>query len=245
MGHYTIRLTWLAIVCMAITGCYDRAVRNEPTVIRDYRTDAQIMSRFIDVDESTGQLYLNGNKRILASDYVLNQSREEFDCVSDINRRKFNNELENANRMLTTLRGHYGVSAIAYSLYNSRYFINMSENLLGTDIDPTSRKRMHILHTDITPAGAAPVQFKCHEISGIQVTPGQSGDVIYVGIIALKDCKDDNTVNMIVVGINDGNSPLPFSINLPHKLNRTWEVSGTVLTGSDNPLNTVGIDFVQ
>ena len=226
-----------------MTGCYDKAVRNEPTVIRDYQTDAQIMSRFVDVDESTGQLYLNGNKRILASDYVLNQSREEFDCVSDINRRKFNNDLDEANRILMMVKKHSGVASIAYSLYNSRYYIN--DNLLSNDIDMTLQKRMHILHTDITPAGTMPVQFKCYEISGLQVSPNHSGNIIYVGMIALKDCNDDSTVNVIVVGINDGSSTLPFSINLSQKLNRTWEISGSVLTGSENPLNTIGIDLIQ
>lgn len=41
----------------------DNTVFNEPTPIRAYETDAQILSQFVDVDNVSGRFFINPDKK--------------------------------------------------------------------------------------------------------------------------------------------------------------------------------------
>ena len=62
---------------MLLSACSDdNTVFNEPSPIRAYETDAEILAQFVDVDNATGASFsINPDKKITASDYVVNRSR--------------------------------------------------------------------------------------------------------------------------------------------------------------------------
>ena len=78
----------------------DNTVFKEPSQIRAYETDAQIMAQFVDVDNATGKFVINPDKKITASDYVLNRNREELLAVSAVNCDLFMREMESVNGLL-------------------------------------------------------------------------------------------------------------------------------------------------
>lgn len=56
-----------------LVGCNDdNTVFNEQGPIRAYESDAQIMAQFVEVDRASDTYVLNPDKKIAASDYVLN-----------------------------------------------------------------------------------------------------------------------------------------------------------------------------
>ncbi len=73
-------------VLSLLTCCSDdNTVFNEPSQFRAYETDAEILAQFVDVDNVTGAFFINPYKKITASDYVVNHTREELMKVSAVN----------------------------------------------------------------------------------------------------------------------------------------------------------------
>ncbi|MBD5270218.1 MAG: hypothetical protein HDS43_06340, partial [Bacteroides sp.] len=66
------------LFAMTLVSCQeDNSLFNEPAPIRAYDTDARILEQFVEIDKATGTYMLNPDKKITASDYVINKSREE------------------------------------------------------------------------------------------------------------------------------------------------------------------------
>ena len=104
----------------------DNTVFKEPSQIRAYETDAQIMAQFVDVDNATGKFVINPDKKITASDYVLNRNREELLAVSAVNCDLFMREMESVNGLLSSIKQSGVATAILYSTYSSDYLIKIN-----------------------------------------------------------------------------------------------------------------------
>lgn len=107
MKYISIKVILLLTLVTAafLVGCSDdNTVFNEPEAIRAYETEAQIMAQFVEVDRTTGTYVLNPDKKVTASDYLLNRSREELMAVSQINRNRFINEMEAVNSQLSAVK---------------------------------------------------------------------------------------------------------------------------------------------
>lgn len=240
-------LSILLLLSVMMSGCVDRNLKNEPVVIRDYTTDALIMSRFVDVDHD-GMLYLNGNKKITASDYILSKSREEYDCVSDLNRRLFMEQLDNINQLILSTKFDKSTDAIIYNLYSDCQSMNLQQKMLVSKDYNFNKKTTHIIRSEITaPNSSQPdkVRFKCNQISKLKINPSGADGSLYAGQITLKDCTDNQPITLMIVGINDGTDSLPIAIDLNNRTKRTWELSGLLYSGSDAKHNSIAIDILE
>ena len=114
---------------MLLSACSDdNTVFNEPSPIRAYETDAEILAQFVDVDNATGAFFINPDKKITASDYVVNRSREELMMVNSVNRDKFTRDMEDVNGVLRMVKQSGISTAIIYSTYFSDKLIEGSTN---------------------------------------------------------------------------------------------------------------------
>ena len=104
----------------------DNTVFKEPSQIRAYETDAQIMAQFVDVDNATRKFVINPDKKITASDFVLNRNREELLAVSAVNCDLFMREMESVNGLLSSIKQSGVATAILYSTYSSDYLIKIN-----------------------------------------------------------------------------------------------------------------------
>ncbi|MDE6480237.1 MAG: hypothetical protein K2L45_08195 [Muribaculaceae bacterium] len=122
---------YYAVVLFALTlvSCQeDNSLFNEPATIRAYDTDARIMAQFVEIDKTTRNYVLNPDKKIMASDYVINKSREELMEVSLINKDRFLKEMENVNSQLSVVRRSGLASAFVYSTQTSDIIIYGDED---------------------------------------------------------------------------------------------------------------------
>lgn len=101
----------------------DSTVFNEPTPIRAYETDVHILSQFVDVDNVSGRFFINPDKKINASDYIVNRSREELTEVSSFNRERFLGEMEEINGLLHSIKRSGIATAMIYSTASSNTII--------------------------------------------------------------------------------------------------------------------------
>ncbi len=124
---YASKFFSILTIAAAMTACSDdNTVFNEPSQIRAYETDAQIMAQFVEVDNATGKFVVNPDKKITASDYVLNRNREELLAVSAVNRDLFMREMESVNGLLFSIKQSGVATAILYSTYSSDYLIKIN-----------------------------------------------------------------------------------------------------------------------
>lgn len=134
MANFTIMNKFLilaSLLCsvLSLSSCHDdKSVFNEPSPIRAYETDAQILMQFVEVDETIGQFVINPDKKINASDYFVNRSREELMKVSQFNRDKFINEMKEINSLLYSVKESGTATAIIYSTISSNSVIEGNNN---------------------------------------------------------------------------------------------------------------------
>ncbi|MFK1750369.1 hypothetical protein ACMSFP_10105 [Bacteroides thetaiotaomicron] len=53
----------MLLTCIAITSCTDNDLPTDSTSVRDYQTDAQVLAKFVDVNKTLGEYYINENKK--------------------------------------------------------------------------------------------------------------------------------------------------------------------------------------
>lgn len=124
MKRNTKILGIVALCCMSVTACSDdNTVFNEPTPIRSYESDAEVISQFVDIDSRTGLFFINPDKKVTATDYVVNRSREQLAEVSSINRTHFEGEMAQANNLIKAYTKAGNVSIVYTTRIESGSFI--------------------------------------------------------------------------------------------------------------------------
>lgn len=92
-----LSLTFLFLVCFVISSCSDDEVITQLPMVRDSQTDMQVLSRFVDINESTNEYYINENKKTRSLSYVTGADWEELEKVSAINLEKCERNLRDLN----------------------------------------------------------------------------------------------------------------------------------------------------
>jgi len=90
-------LTFLLCAVLVISSCSDSDLPSIPAATRDYQTDAQILSKFVDVNKTIGEYYINENKRNSPLSYISDRDWEELLLVNPLNRAIFEKELTAVN----------------------------------------------------------------------------------------------------------------------------------------------------
>lgn len=54
---------FMLFACIAITSCTDDDMPTDKASVRDYQTDAEVLAKFVDVNKTLGEYYINENKK--------------------------------------------------------------------------------------------------------------------------------------------------------------------------------------
>ena len=149
-------------VGFSLSSCRDdNTVFNEPTPIRAYETDAQILLQFVEVENSTGKFVINPNKKINASDYIVNRSREQLTEVAPFNRDRFLREMEDINGLLHSIRQSGIATAMIYSTVTSNSIIqgNNTDFIEIEKLGVSSRGRSDIANLIVDSKKCEPTSF--------------------------------------------------------------------------------------
>lgn len=58
-----LHMACFLVGCIIVSSCSDDEVITQQLVVRDTQTDMLVLSRFIDINESTNEYYINENKK--------------------------------------------------------------------------------------------------------------------------------------------------------------------------------------
>lgn len=197
------------IVGLLFSGCSDNdTVFDEPLPVRAYETDAQILSRFVEVDRRTGKFVINPDRRISVPDYIMNHSREELMAVSPVNRNKFLREMEEVNSLLHSISQSGLSAAIIYSTYASDVVVdgNNTGSLRVEKLPAVSAERGDVAHLLVIPEGNEPVKFYGGQ-SMIMNLSRSNRSMFYFYQLSFGDGSNPDGEIVIVAGVN---SPLIY-----------------------------------
>ena len=116
-----LNLAFLLLACFVISSCSDDEMATQAPVTRDYKTDAQILSKFVDINKTLGEYYINENKKNSPMAYVTNKDWEELQLVNPANRARYENDLKALNSQLEAAAKRPEVSQIVYSVYGETW----------------------------------------------------------------------------------------------------------------------------
>lgn len=182
----------------------DNTVFNEPTPIRAYETDALILSQFVDVDNVSGRFFINPDKKINASDYIVNRSREELMEVSSFNRERFIGEMEEINGLLYSIKRSGIATAMIYSTATSNTIIQggNTEFIEIENCGITSRGGSNVANLTVDSRRCEPTSFYSQEEMTLNVS-ASSKSLFYYYQLSFGDTSNPDKGIVVFSGIRN------------------------------------------
>lgn len=223
-------------ICSLLAGCSDdNSMFNNPAPIRAYERDAQIMSQFVEVDISSETFVLNPDKKINATDYIINRSREELMEVSQINRDRFISEMADVNSQLSVMRRSGTVGASIFSTLTSNIVIDCKENdsFVISKLARDSYRRSDIASITLENGKTKKASFDSSSELILNVN-ASSCSTFYLAQVTIGDKSNENEEIIIISGIKSFVPDHSYHIACPSKLDENKVISGSSLIGKSN-----------
>lgn len=225
-------LTSLIGTALLITACSDdNTVFNEPTPIRAYETDAEVLSQFVEVDSRTGLFSINPNKKVTATDYVINRSREQLAEVSSINRTRFEGEMEQANNLIRA----YAKSGDVSVVYTTRTSGMVRNNVGGTislsKSQPYSKEGITEARLSVSGEDICRTGFYSLGNNRLTISSGNTS-MFYVAQISFVASDETDRGTILLAGLGRNSLPYSYSLSLPEVNGEHLNIQGKSLIGN-------------
>ena len=221
---------------LLLTSCGDdNSLFNEPMPIRAYETDAQIMAQFVEVDNTSGTYVLNPDKKVTATDYVINRSREELLEVSPVNRDRFLNEMEAVNNQLFLMKRSGLARAFVYSTLYSNTVIDVDEadSFSISKLAEDSYTRRSIASVKLEDDRSNSISFHSGSVMVMNVN-APSVSTFYLAQVTLGDQIANDAETIIVSGVKSQIPNRSYSLVTSPFLDTNKQLSGINMIGNGN-----------
>lgn len=94
-----IHILLMALVALSIQGCQDDFNVPSEQASRSYEQDAEVLNRFVDINKTTHEYYINPNKRTTALSYITNADAEELAVVNSLNLDVFQQSIDRVGKL--------------------------------------------------------------------------------------------------------------------------------------------------
>lgn len=213
----------------------DNTMFSEPIPVRAYETDVQIMSQFIEVDNATGLYVLNPDKKILATDYLINRSSEELMKVSQTNKNRFLEEMATVNSQIQVMRRSGLIDAYIYTTSATDNVIMGKEDASIIIKNLTQYSYSHSDLATLTLEGGQNMKASFYSASDItmklNLTTGYS---FFLSQLILGDQENEDAKIIIISGVKPRVPHHAYRIKTPSNLGDYKTLSGKTLIGSGN-----------
>lgn len=221
---------------LLLTSCSDdNSLFNEPMPIRAYETDAQIMAQFVEVDNTSGTYVLNPDKKVTATDYVINRSREELLEVSPVNRDRFLNEMEAVNNQIYLMKRSGLARAFVYSTLYSNIVIDVDEadSFSISKLAEDSYTRRSIASVKLEDDRSNSISFHSGSVMVMNVN-APSVSTFYLAQVTLGDQIANDVETIIVSGVKSQIPNRSYSLVTSPFLDTNKQLSGINMIGNGN-----------
>ena len=256
---------FLSAIALLTLGLIGTSCSKDATIsanqARDYETDVLTLAKFVDINKSAGEYYLNENKKNTPMSYITDKDIRELELVAPAHRIRFEKELNALNNQLAIAAQREDVGQIVYTTYSETWVRNLKENPLLTITED------HTQRTKAARANYATMSLWANGFS--ERTIFDAGKEIYSNMLltmsqyqyyffevkcATDDVKKQNlsggTVSggddtVILSGMGQGENFLfKWTVNTKND-NVTWDFTGQIHTPNNDPTMNVRIDFTD
>ena len=224
------------LFAMTLVSCQeDNSLFNEPVPIRAYDTDARIMEQFVEIDKATGTYVLNPDKKITASDYVINKSREELMEVSQINKDRFLREMEDVNGQLSVAKRSGLISAFIYSTQTTDVVIDGDEDdsFIVSRLSEVPYDWDRLASLTLTEGERKSTNFFSQSEMVMTVNAGISS-AFYCVQVTLGDQNDEDAEIIYISGVKSFIPEHSYRLVSPSMVDGSKAISGMTLIGAGN-----------
>ena len=226
----------IVVSATLFVGCDDdNTVFNEPEPIRAYESDAQIMAQFVEVDRASGTYVLNPDKKITASDYVLNRSREELMAVSQINRSRFLNEMEVVNSQLSAVKRSGLASAFVFSTLTSNVVMDCDDKdtFSISKLNDDFYSRSPVASLTLENGRSRSTSFFAQS-DMVMTVNSSNGSTFYCAQVSLGDQSNSDAEIILISGIKSFISGHSYRLMVTSIPDGSKMISGMTLIGDGN-----------
>lgn len=110
------------LLVLAFTACSNNSEPPiPPQAVSDYASDFEIMNKFVDVDKSTNQYFINPNKKPSVFAYINNSDIEALNSINPISYKRFTDDLKALNGMVADALNNPEVSYVVFSTMDGNF----------------------------------------------------------------------------------------------------------------------------
>ena len=232
----------ISVASALMTGCSDdNTVFNEPTPIRAYEADAEVLSQFVVVDSQSGLFSINPDKKVTATDYIVNRSREQLMTVSPINRSRFEREMNEANNLISSYKKASNVSVI-YTTATSGIARNNGEGTIHLTKLSSENATGRSVGAHLSVAGEDVCRTGLYSTGTMRISVSSGNTTMfYVAQISFiaPDRSDKGTI--LLAGVGKNSLPYSYALTLPESMGEYLTIQGKSFIGN----GTVTAEFQE
>lgn len=202
-------------IVLSMTACSDdNTVFNEPTPIRSYESDAEVISQFVGVDSRTGLFFINPDKKVTATDYVLNRSREQLAEVGPINRTRFEGEMAQVNNLIKAYTKAGSVSVV-YTTRTSGSARNSEGGAMSLSKSPSySIDGRTVVRLSVSGEEICRTGYYSNGDNQLTISSDNTS-LFYVAQISFVTSDETNKGTILLTGVGRNSLPYLYSLSLP------------------------------
>jgi len=225
-------LTYLIGTALSITACSDdNTVFNEPIPIKAYEADAEVLSQFVEVDRHTGLFSINPNKKVTATDYVVNRSLEQLAEVSSINRNRFEGEMEQANNLIKAYAKAGNVSVVYTTRTSGLARNNEGGTISLSKSQPYSKEDITVARLSVSGEDICRTGFYSMGNNRLTISSGNTS-MFYVAQISFVASDETDKGTILLAGLGRNSLPYSYSLSLPEVNGEYLNIQGKSLIGN-------------
>jgi len=115
-----VHILLMTLVALSIQSCQNDL--NMPTpASRSYDQDAEVLNKFVDINKTTHEYYINPNKHTTALSYITNADAEELAVVNSLNLDIFEQSINRVSKLSGQFASSHGVDYVVMITSNEIY----------------------------------------------------------------------------------------------------------------------------
>lgn len=159
-----VSITCSLFACCMFWSCSNDKIEPDVVSQHDYETDSEILNKFVDVNTSTGEYFINESKIVSPSNYIVNEDLTKLKEVNPLNRSLFEKELEELNTAIKDAVESGSVSQIVYNTYGGKSWVRTIDSespvlIQTSDIKNVPMSRAQISYMELVPGLPQKVSF--------------------------------------------------------------------------------------
>lgn len=220
-----------SLIGILIVSCTDSHILPQQEEIRDYDTDAKILAQFVEVDNTTGLYVINPDKKISATDYVINRNKDELMKVNPLNRSRFEREMNQINAIIAAFQESEGINAFLYSTSKANTVVDNSNSVSLHKLNYAYNNEECFAHMSMIADKTHSVNLT-HSHDMTMTVASRNNTTFYLSQLSIVDSSEADKGTIIISGLSCNSLPGYYSFSVDGMTDEVIKLKGRNMIGN-------------